>query len=383
MQLPTAGQLAGAERQALCAQLPALSAALDRISQSYLGTEIHLGAPKLVWQRPELSQLSGADGPTLVTEFGQAGRLVTKVTQSLAERCVTALLGYPAPVDQPSPGLTDVDLAILRPYLESLAAAVVRTLFHSHGPHHLFRAQQAAQLSDEGEAFALVFPLEAGAATGTLVLTAPVIAYRARRADEAQAGQPALDLRQVEQAPVRLGAVLPALSLSLIEVATMEPGDVVPLPQGKEMLVHLQAGDCLVAAGRAGTQGGRLGIRLLKTQVAEDTESAMKDDLTQQQHSATDAAPQEAVSQLHAQSQGGLEALSAIPVDIQIRLGEVSLPLAELLALRAGSVVALNKDLGEPVEVLAGDKVVACGEIVAVGDQLGVRILELADAEQA
>ena len=163
----------------------------------------------------------------------------------------------------------------------------------------------------------------------------------------------------------------------------MEPGDVVPFPQGEELIVHLQAGDRVVAAGRAGAQGGQLGVRVLNMQISEETEPGMNDNTIRDQQIDTQASPQELMNQLRGQGQAGLESLAAIPVDIQIKLGEVTLPLAELLELRAGSVVTLNKGLGERVEVLAGDRIVAYGEIVAVEDQLGVRILQLADSEQA
>ena len=78
-----------------------------------------------------------------------------------------------------------------------------------------------------------------------------------------------------------------------------------------------------------------------------------------------------------------LESADGIPVEIQIRLGRVVMPLGELQELRAGAVVTLDRSLDDPVEILAGNKLVARGEIVAVEDQLGVRILQVADPHQA
>ena len=78
-----------------------------------------------------------------------------------------------------------------------------------------------------------------------------------------------------------------------------------------------------------------------------------------------------------------LESPDGIPVEIQIRLGRVVMPLGELQELRAGAVVTLDCSLDDPVEILAGNKVVARGEIVAVEDQLGVRILQVAEPHQA
>lgn len=78
-----------------------------------------------------------------------------------------------------------------------------------------------------------------------------------------------------------------------------------------------------------------------------------------------------------------LESPDGIPVEIQIRLGRVVMPLGELQELRAGAVVTLDHSLDDPVEILAGNKLVARGEIVVVEDQLGVRILQVAEPHQA
>lgn len=102
------------------------------------------------------------------------------------------------------------------------------------------------------------------------------------------------------------------------------------------------------------------------------------------QHQAQQAAaPISIISQLSGDEQYQLASLAEVPLSIEIRLGEVSVPLAELLELQAGSVLTLDRSLEEPVEVLAGGKVIAHGEIVAVGDQLGVRILEVAASEDS
>ncbi len=77
-----------------------------------------------------------------------------------------------------------------------------------------------------------------------------------------------------------------------------------------------------------------------------------------------------------------LESPGGIPVQVQVRLGQVVMPLGELQELRAGMVVTLDRSLDDPVEILAGNKVVARGEIVAVEDQLGVRILQVANSEK-
>jgi flagellar motor switch protein FliN/FliY len=54
------------------------------------------------------------------------------------------------------------------------------------------------------------------------------------------------------------------------------------------------------------------------------------------------------------------------------------MPLADLLALRAGEVLTLDRQMNEPVELFLNDRLVARGEIVSVGDSFAVRIVEVA-----
>ncbi len=382
-QWPPVWQLSSAEREALHAELPALAEALGRISRSYLGAGASVDVPELVWQRSDMAGLPLVGGPALVTELGEAGRLVITLGQPLAARCVVALLGYPTKLAPPSETLTEVDLAVLRLYLVALADNLVRMLFRKRAEHQLLASLPPGKLGQGREGFTLLFRLVIGSAEGNVVMTAPTEAWRVRVASDRDAGQPALGLGELQQAPVKLAAILPGVSLSLVEVATMEPGDVIPLPRGEEMVVHLQADDCVVATGRAGARGGQLGVRLLRTEIFKETETPMSEDTTRDQQLEAHGSARELISRLCGEDGAGLESLSAIPVNIQLRLGEVAVPLAELLELRVGSVVVLDKSLDERVEVLAGDKVVAFGEIVAVEDQLGVRILQLAASEPA
>lgn len=75
---------------------------------------------------------------------------------------------------------------------------------------------------------------------------------------------------------------------------------------------------------------------------------------------------------------GSLSALSGLALPVQVRIGSASMTVGELLRIGAGSVVALDRRVDEPVEVLIGDRVVARGELVSVGEEMGVRITEIA-----
>jgi flagellar motor switch protein FliN len=70
-----------------------------------------------------------------------------------------------------------------------------------------------------------------------------------------------------------------------------------------------------------------------------------------------------------------------VQVDLKAKLGAARLSVEELLALKAGSIVRLDAKMNDPIELRLNDTVVACGEIVAVGDHFAVRIVEVAPAK--
>lgn len=70
--------------------------------------------------------------------------------------------------------------------------------------------------------------------------------------------------------------------------------------------------------------------------------------------------------------------LRDVNVTLEARLGEVSMPISELLELTDGAVLNLDTRLSDPVELFLNGALVARGEIVAVDDCFGVRIVEIA-----
>ena len=69
--------------------------------------------------------------------------------------------------------------------------------------------------------------------------------------------------------------------------------------------------------------------------------------------------------------------LRDVRVAIEARLGRTELTVAQLTALKAGSVVTLDTSLADHVELYLNGALVARGEIVAVGDVYGVRITDI------
>ncbi len=72
-----------------------------------------------------------------------------------------------------------------------------------------------------------------------------------------------------------------------------------------------------------------------------------------------------------------LELILDVPLAVSVELGRVRMPVRELLALAAGSVIELSKLAGEPLDVLINGKPVARGEAVMVNEKFGVRLTEI------
>jgi flagellar motor switch protein FliN/FliY len=72
------------------------------------------------------------------------------------------------------------------------------------------------------------------------------------------------------------------------------------------------------------------------------------------------------------------DVLRGVRVNLDVHLGDVSIAVEDMMALKTGSVVTLQTGLSDHVELYLNDTLVARGEIVAVGDKYGVRIAEIA-----
>ena len=67
-----------------------------------------------------------------------------------------------------------------------------------------------------------------------------------------------------------------------------------------------------------------------------------------------------------------------IDVKLEIKLGEAEMTVGELFDLTKDSLISLDRDVSSPVDVLLDGKVVARGNLVAVDNNFGVQITEVA-----
>ena len=74
-----------------------------------------------------------------------------------------------------------------------------------------------------------------------------------------------------------------------------------------------------------------------------------------------------------------LHLLSDVQMNVTVELGRAVMQVRDLLALREGSIVELDRAAGAAVDVLVNGTLVARGEVVVIDDELGVRVTELVE----
>jgi type III secretion protein Q len=160
--------------------------------------------------------------------------------------------------------------------------------------------------------------------------------------------------------------------IRLREVASIRPGDIVSIEQ------WASSGAAIVLTAKLGGSAGRQlvahaeGSRIT---VQSSKDSAMNRDMPL----ASPAVPADAAE---ASPHLPIDRLDALEVALRFEVGDLSLSLGELKAIRAGHVFDLGQPLNRsPVRIVAHGNVLGKGHLVAIGDRLGVRVSEFAPNE--
>jgi len=76
-----------------------------------------------------------------------------------------------------------------------------------------------------------------------------------------------------------------------------------------------------------------------------------------------------------------MDLLRDVTLDLKIELGRTRMHLDEILQLRKGSVVTLDKLAGDPVDIYVNGRLVARGEVLVLNDNFCVRVAELVGSD--
>jgi flagellar motor switch protein FliN/FliY len=78
-----------------------------------------------------------------------------------------------------------------------------------------------------------------------------------------------------------------------------------------------------------------------------------------------------------------LEAVFDVPVQVSAVLGRSRMDVGELLKLGPGTVLELDRRVGEAIDIYVNNRLVARGEVVLVEDKLGVTMTEIIKADRS
>jgi flagellar motor switch protein FliN len=78
-----------------------------------------------------------------------------------------------------------------------------------------------------------------------------------------------------------------------------------------------------------------------------------------------------------------LEAVFDVPVTVSAVLGKSAMEVSQLLKLSRGTIVELDRKVGEAIDIYVNDRLVARGEVVLVEERLGVTMTEIIKSGQS
>lgn len=102
------------------------------------------------------------------------------------------------------------------------------------------------------------------------------------------------------------------------------------------------------------------------------------DSVNNAQHSAI---PESVEEERRERFAADLEPVFDVPVSVQAVIGRTTMEVSELMHLGPGSVLELDRRVGEAIDIYVNSRLVARGEIVVVDDRLGVTMTEIIKTE--
>jgi flagellar motor switch protein FliN len=72
-----------------------------------------------------------------------------------------------------------------------------------------------------------------------------------------------------------------------------------------------------------------------------------------------------------------LDFILDVPVTLSMEVGRTRIPIRNLLQLNQGSVVELDREAGEPLDVFVNGTLIAHGEVVVVNEKFGIRLTDV------
>ena len=82
----------------------------------------------------------------------------------------------------------------------------------------------------------------------------------------------------------------------------------------------------------------------------------------------------------HEEQMPKIQRVIDVPLAVTLRFGERHLTLRDILTLTTGSLVELDRQVEQPVDLVLGDRLIARGEVVVVDGNYGLRVTEVIES---
>lgn len=82
------------------------------------------------------------------------------------------------------------------------------------------------------------------------------------------------------------------------------------------------------------------------------------------------------------QNRSNFELILGVPLDVTVQIGSAMRQVKDILNIRHGTILELDKQAGEPVDIIANGQLIARGTVVVVNDNFGVRITEIVSSKE-
>lgn len=110
----------------------------------------------------------------------------------------------------------------------------------------------------------------------------------------------------------------------------------------------------------------------------QDSTPIIEDKQAEEAAVEQDGAATDAEETKKAEKGRNIDAIFGVKLDVRVVLGRSRLPISEILSLSKGSVIELDRKVGDPVDIMVNDRMVARGDLVKVrGDMIGVALREV------
>jgi len=216
--------------------------------------------------------------------------------------------------------------------------------------------------------------------------------FRHHRVAHTNPAERAAELAQIERTlrtvSVSVTARLPEFAVSLSELRALASGHMLLTGLAADAPVTLYIEGQPRFVGTSGNASGTLAIRVDQASTgptAGGASTVHRNPIIMQNNEPVPAgAGASTISELQAAGTtlppAALSSLMTVTLPVSIELGRTRMTLQEIMELGRGSLVQLDRLVGEPIDVMVGDRHFAQGEVVVMGEQFGVRITRIMGA---